>query len=292
MDITPDGEQELTSATSAAPRGEPPTLGRVPEPDVPLSAPEPKLPLAPPTVDTPAGRRLDDPANGWVLGVTAAWIGWFVGMFGGAIAGAIVLAASGVDDFDELSLGLVAVAQMGLWFGLLGVPYLAARLFGDGMRREFGLTVRWPDLPVGALWGVLGQLVIFPLVYLPLMWFTDITQEEFSEPAQNMADKATSPVGVVLLVLIVGVGAPIIEEIFYRGLLQGSLVRRLGPVWGIGIASVVFGIVHFQVLQFPALALAGVLFGVLAHRSRRLGPAIVAHVVFNMTAVVVLLSGS
>ena len=154
-------------------------------------------------------------------------------------------------------VGMVAVAQVGLWFGLLGVPYLAARFFGDGMRREFGLTIRRPDLPVGGLWGVFGQLVIFPLVYLPLMWFTDITQEEFSEPAQNMADKATSPAGVVLLVLIVGVGAPIIEEIFYRGLLQGSLVRRLGPVWGIGIASVVFGLVHFQVLQFPALALAG-----------------------------------
>lgn len=287
-----DGEPDNSSGAASARRSEPPTLGRVPEPDVPLSAPEPELPRPPAVADNPAGWRLDDPANGWVVGLTAAAIGWFVGMIGGGVAGLIVLAASDAETFDDLNLGQVAIAQVGLWFGLLGVPYLAARFFGDGMRREYGLAVRWQDLPVGALWGVFGQLAILPLVYLPLRWLTDITQEEFAEPAQDMADKATGALGVALLVLIVGVGAPIVEEIFYRGLVQGSLVRRLGPVWGIGIASVIFGIVHFQLLQFPALALAGVLFGVLAHRSQRLGPAIVAHVVFNMTAVSVLLWGS
>jgi membrane protease YdiL (CAAX protease family) len=182
---------------------------------------------------------------------------------------------------------------MGLWFGLFGVPYLLTRLRGNGMRRDLGLEVRWwPDLPLGGFWGFVGQFGILAIVYLPMQWFTDVTQEELSEPARDMADKATGALGVVLLVLIVGVGAPIVEEIFYRGLVQGSLVRRLGPVWGIGIASAIFGLVHFQLLQLPALALAGVLFGVLAYRSGRLGPAIVAHVVFNMTAVVVLLSES
>ncbi len=287
-----DGEAQIAPAAPSSSHGGGPTLAWVPEPDVPLSAPEPELPFRPPAAGEPAGWRLDDPASGWAVGLVAAAIGWLVGMVGGAITAGIVLAASGVDEFDDLSLGMVAVAQLGLWFGLLGVPYLAARVFGDGLRRSFGLDLRWRDLPVGVLWGAVGQVSILPLVYLPMRWLTDITQEEFSEPAQSMADKATSPVAVVLLVLIVGVGAPIVEEIFYRGLLQRSLVRRLGPVWGIGIASVTFGAVHFQPLQFPGLALVGVLFGLLAHRSGRLGPAIVAHVVFNMTAVVLLLAGS
>jgi membrane protease YdiL (CAAX protease family) len=94
---------------------------------------------------------------------------------------------------------------------------------------------------------------------------------------------------VVLLVLIVGIGAPIVEEIFYRGLLQRSLIRRVGARWGIALASLAFGAAHLQPLQFPALTLAGVLFGVLAHRYGRLGPAIAAHMVFNLTAVVALL---
>jgi len=236
--------------------------------------------------------RLDDPVNGWLVGMVGAAVGFFVGLVGGGIAGAIVLGASGVDDFDEMNLGWVAVAQLGLWFGLLGVPFLLSRFRGNGMQRDYGLAVSWPDLPLGAITGFFGQFIILAIVYLPMQWFTDITREELSEPARDMADKATGPLGVALLVLIVGVGAPIVEEIFYRGLVQGSLVRRLGPVWGIGIASVIFGLVHFQLLQLPALALAGVLFGVLAHQAGRLGPAIVAHVAFNMTAVIVLLSES
>ncbi len=226
----------------------------------------------------------------WGLGDAA--VGWLVGLVGGAIAFTLVVQASGIDsdDLDSLPLGWVAVAQLGLWFGLLGAPYLAARYKGNGMRRDFGLAVQWRDLPFGALWGVLGQFGILWIVYLPLQWFTDISTEEFSEPAQEMADKATGPVGVILLVLIVGIGAPIVEEIFYRGLVQRSLIRRFGVGWGIAIASVLFGAAHVQLLQFPALTLAGALFGILAQRAGRLGPAIAAHVVFNMTAVITLLA--
>jgi len=88
----------------------------------------------------------------------------------------------------------------------------------------------------------------------------------------------------------VGVGAPIIEEIFYRGLLQRSLIKRGLPAGlAIGITSVVFGVSHFEALQLPGLVLAGAVFGVLAHRSGRLGPAIAAHVGFNLVTVVALL---
>jgi membrane protease YdiL (CAAX protease family) len=228
----------------------------------------------------------------WGMGDAA--VGWLVGLLGGAIAYSVVVAASGTDadDLDSLPLGWVAVAQLGLWVGLLGAPYLAARFKGNGMRQDFGLTARLHDLWVGAWWGFVGQFAIIWIVYLPLQWLTDVSSEEFAEPAQEMADKATGAVGVVLLVLIVGIGAPIVEEIFYRGLVQRSLIRRFGPGWGIAGASVLFGAAHLQLLQFPALTLAGALFGVLAYRADRLGPAIVAHVMFNMAAVVTLLVGS
>jgi membrane protease YdiL (CAAX protease family) len=228
----------------------------------------------------------------WGLGDAAA--GWLAGLVGGAISFSLVVAASGTDadDLDALPIGWVAVAQIGLWFGLLGAPYLAARFKGNGMRRDFGVWARPFDLLLGTICGWVGQVAILSIVYVPLQWFTDISAEEFSEPAQEMADKATGIGGVVLLVLIVGIGAPIVEEIFYRGLLQRSLIRRLGVGWGIALASILFGAAHLQLLQFPALALAGALFGILAHRAGRLGPAIVAHVVFNLTAVVALLTGS
>jgi uncharacterized protein len=246
----------------------------VSEPDQILSAPEEDAPVR------------------WGLGDAA--IGWLVGLVCSQLTAAIAYAASDtpVDRPDDLPLSWLAFAQLGLWVGLVGVPYVAARLKGNGIVRDFGLRVEGRDVGLGALCGLVGQFAIVWLVYIPMGWFTDVTTEEISEPARDMTDRAAGPVGVILLVLIVGIGAPIAEEIFYRGLLQRSMVRRFGVVWGIGLASVVFGAAHLQLLQFPALTVAGVLFGVLAHRAGRLGPSIAAHVVFNMTAVVALLAGS
>jgi membrane protease YdiL (CAAX protease family) len=236
------------------------------------------------------------PAEDAAAGLPVSWglwgaaIGWVIGIVGGGIAFQLVLSASGtdVDDADSLGIGWVAIAQLGMWIGLLGTPWFVSRLHGSGMRRDFGLSARRRDIFVGGAWGLLGQYALVWIVYVPMSWFVDVTRDEFSEPAREMTDRATDPLGVVLLVLIVGIGAPIVEEIFYRGLLQRSLIKLAGPVWGIAGASLVFGAVHLQLLQLPALALAGALFGVLAYRSGRLGPAIAAHMVFNLTAVTAL----
>jgi membrane protease YdiL (CAAX protease family) len=122
-----------------------------------------------------------------------------------------------------------------------------------------------------------------------LQLLTDISSSDITEPAREMTDRADDPLGVILLVVILGLGAPIVEEIFYRGLLQRSLVRRIGQPLGVGVSALVFAASHLQPLQFPALLLFGIVLGVLAERYGRLGPAIAAHMVFNLTAVVSLL---
>jgi len=157
------------------------------------------------------------------------------------------------------------------------------------MRQDFGLAIQAADIPVGISVGVLAQYIIVPLVYVPMRLIIHFNAQDISKPARDITDRASGPVGVVLLVLIVGIGAPIVEEIFFRGLLQRSLIRKVGPIWGIGLTAVIFGAVHFEPLQFPALALAGAAFGILAYRSGRLGPSIVAHMLFNLTAVIALL---
>jgi membrane protease YdiL (CAAX protease family) len=226
----------------------------------------------------------------WGLGDVL--LGLAVAVLGSGLTSALALAASDTpaDQADQLPLAWLAVAQLGLWFGLLGAPWLAARYKGNGMRADFGLDARWTDVPVGVLCGLIAQFAIVGIIYLPIQLLTDVTAKDISEPAQNLTDRAAGPLGVVLLVMIVGIGAPIVEEIFYRGLAQRSLIRRFGPVWGIALASVLFAATHLELLQFPALVAAGAVFGVLAYRFDRLGPAIFAHMVFNMTAVVALLS--
>lgn len=227
----------------------------------------------------------------WGLGDAA--VGWFVAQVGGLIAFYLVVALSGVDpdNTDDLSLGWVALGQVGLWAGLLGVPLLAARAKGNGVVRDFGLRAEGRDWLSGSLAGLVTQLVLVPLLYLPIFSLFDVSSEELEEPARGLTDRATDPVGVLLLVLIVGLGAPIIEEIFYRGLLQRAIAKRWGVWPGIAGSAVLFAASHFQGLQFPALALLGLILGYMTARTGRLGPAIFTHIAFNMVTVVFLVAG-
>jgi CAAX protease family protein len=245
--------------------------GAVSEPDQTLTAPDARAPVR------------------WGLGDAAA--GWLLAQVGGLIAIVIVAALSGhsAETTDELPLGWLAVAQLGLWAGLGGVPWLAARLKGNGVVRDFGLRAAWVD-PVIGLGVGLGTQVLIAMLYAPVFELFNLSSEDLEEPARGLTDRATDPVGVVLLVLIVGIGAPIVEELFYRGLLLRSLERRFGPAWAVAGSGLLFGATHFQPLQFPALALLGVILALLVLRTGRLGPAIFAHMAFNLVTVAVLVS--
>lgn len=228
----------------------------------------------------------------WGLGDVL--VGFAFGLLGAQLAISLILAATDrtVDEVDDLPLSLVALSQLGLWLGLLGIPAVVTRLKGRGLVEDLGLRLRWPDLWRGGLVGALLQLVALPLLYWPLLELLGKSASDLEGPAREMTDRADGPLGVVLLVLLVGIGAPIVEEVFYRGLFQRALLKRgLPPAAAIGINAVVFGASHGQLLQLPALVLFGAVAGVLAHRSGRLGPAITADVAFNMVTVVVLLAG-
>jgi uncharacterized protein len=236
----------------------------------------------------------DPPASAaprWGLGDVA--VGLVVAIAGAGLVNSLLLTATGRtgQPVGDLPLSLVAIGQLGLWAGLLGVPIWVAHTKGRGARRDFRITATRRDVVVGVVTGALLQIPVLPLVYGPILWLLDRTVEDLEGPARTLTDRATDPLGVVLLVLIVGIGAPVVEEIFYRGLLQGALLKRgVRPWLAIVATSVVFGAMHLQVLQLPALVLFGVLAGVLAHRYGRLGPAIAAHVAFNMVTVVTLLA--
>ncbi len=82
------------------------------------------------------------------------------------------------------------------------------------------------------------------------------------------------------------VGAPIVEELFFRGLLLRSLLGRTPPPVAIVVSAVLFGLAHFEAVQFAGLAAFGVVLGVLAWRTGRLTPGIGAHAAFNAAAVI------
>lgn len=219
-------------------------------------------------------------------------VAFLVAQIASAVGLAIYAASEGIAlaDLDTGSIDILdaALLQVPLWIGLLGLPLLSARFRGNGPVRDFGLWTTVRDAPIGLAIGIACQFVLVPLVTFPVMWLSDASQEELERPARELADKATDGLGIFVLILVVVVGAPLAEEVFYRGMVQRTMSRKL-PMWPtMVITSLLFAASHGQALQFPALAAFGLVLSYLAHRTGRLGRSIWAHVGFNATTVFLL----
>ncbi len=234
-----------------------------------------------------------DPAQGPGWGLGDAVIGWVIALSAAALLGLASLALAGYDqadvDADRLPLWLTLLQSPFLWVGFIGVPVWAATTKGAGVVADFRLRIRAIDFPVAGGIGVFAQLAIVPLVTFPVLWLTGTDADKLGEPARQLGDKVSGPGGTLLFILVIVIGAPIAEELFFRGLVLRSLENRFGTVWAVIGSAVVFGATHFQPVQFPALTAAGVVFALVAVKTDRLGASMVCHMAFNATTVVNLL---
>jgi len=217
-------------------------------------------------------------------GIRHVILGWLLGQ----VSVILALVALGLIDqninLDDPSLEITAILQAALWVGTLGIPLWLYYTKGISWK-QFGWGFKKSDVFQGLLIG-LGTQIAGGLLYLPLLViFDDI---DVSEPARELVDKATG-FGVFLLFLVVVVGAPVVEEIFFRGLTLKAFEKKMGSRSAAIVSSLFFAIAHLQLVQFPALLLFGLVAVYLVRKYDRLGRAVWAHVGFNATTVIALL---
>lgn len=225
------------------------------------------------------------------LRLAPAVLTWVVAWIGGMVLAGPLVAVAVDADFDALATeDLAAVAAAG-WAVSIVVLVYASRRWGTGdFLADYAVRFR-PIDALGVPAGVLAQYAAVPLLYWPLqeLWPDTFSSEDVERRAQEMVDQADGAL-VVLLALVVVVGAPVVEELMYRGLLQRSLVGRIGPAFGLLAAGVWFALVHTEPVEYPGLLLAGLVFGAFVVATGRIGGAIVAHAAFNAAGLAMALS--
>lgn len=218
---------------------------------------------------------------------TAAGV-WALAWLVGNIVGSAVVQASGYADAGvDKPVWVTVVSAASLWTPLVVGLFVVSRRSGSGsVAADFGLSFRPVDL-VGVPLGVLSQLVLLPLLYWPLQqwWPGTFGREHVEKSARDLYDTASGG-WLVALVLVVVVGAPIVEELVYRGLIQGSLARRVNEPLALVLAAAWFAIIHFRPVEYPGLFAIGLVLGLCALRTGRLGMGIVTHLAFNATGLV------
>jgi uncharacterized protein len=143
---------------------------------------------------------------------------------------------------------------------------------------ELGLRRAAPALSVAL---VVGGLIVVGIV--TAVWSEDILQQH-AERSSTLHESVTV---AVLGGLVAGILAPVIEEVFFRGRLFGTLRRHMGIVWSVVLSSVLFAVAHttsYPLESLPLPFVFGVVACVLYQRTGSLLPGIALHSLINASA--------
>ena len=114
--------------------------------------------------------------------------------------------------------------------------------------------------------------------------------ERVEERARDLYERAEGG-WLILLIAVVVVGAPLVEELVYRGFIQNTLRSRYADALALTITAAWFTVIHLRPVEFPGLFAFALILGVTFHATRRLGMPIMAHMAFNATGLA-LVAGS
>ena len=147
-------------------------------------------------------------------------------------------------------------------------------------------TPSWVDL-LGVPLGVASQLVLVNLVYWPLREFFPDTfsSEQIEDRARDLYERADGPWLIVLVVIVV-IGAPFVEELVYRGFIHGTLRSTMNSAVALVVAAMWFTAIHLAPVEYPGLFAFALVLGLSFHVTKRLGMPIVAHMAFNATGLI------
>ena len=220
---------------------------------------------------------------------------WTVGDFGWAILGGVIgaFAAAVTAAFLPGQGEGLLVLLVGQYAGhFVTIRHLARRKGLD--LEELGLVVHPAD-GVAVLLGVALQFGLLVL-FAPFAQLLGV-----EEPSQAIGDLLAASEGLAvraLLVVMIALVVPVIEETMFRGILLRAVTVRRGPQVALVTSAAVFAFFHLlgitgdvlrsAALVLPQLFIVGVVLARLTQRRGRLGPAIFTHAGFNLVAAIVI----
>ena len=221
--------------------------------------------------------------------LVACFVGFFLSQIAAGIVASVAtntIAHQGLTHFldhhFERPWWLTASEMFGLWLGFAAIVVFAMKTVRPVLPTGF-FKVRWPDLKFLPL-GVLLQALVGALYY-------PFHIQSAGDPVKQIVGHNPA-YGMLVIMFFVGIGAPFIEELLFRGVILQSMTALVSPrvrTLAAGLVpalltGVVFGVAHGELVQLAGLALVGTILAVIVQRQGRIAPAIVTHAGFNLIA--------
>ncbi len=239
-------------------------------------------------------RERSSPLVPWHVGTMDFFYAVLIVIFVGVAGNAVGMWVGKILDADK---ELTIVFQGGGFQGGLLLGGLVAASFIR--QRQIASAVDQPKAypPILNIWrgGLIALLAAFPvLTAINLVWTSglnalglDTSQQELVEIFSEM--KSTPALlGMIFLAVVV---APLTEEVIFRAGLFRYLRSRTSSWVALGLPAGIFAIMHGNLVAFGPLFALGLVFAIAYERTGRIAIPIIAHSLFNLNTVVLLLVG-
>ncbi len=152
-----------------------------------------------------------------------------------------------------------------------------------------------PGRPNPLLGGAATLVTALPvLLALNLLWTWLLERFGFPLDQQELVElfrRADSPALVGVVVFMAVLVAPVVEELIFRAGIFRFLRTRIPRPVALGLQAVVFALLHGNFAAFAPLVVLGIAFALAYERSGRILVPIIAHGLFNLNTILLLLAG-
>lgn len=205
----------------------------------------------------------------------------------------IVGALAGSLAFRSSSVLAVVLSALGLYAGLLAACRWASRRYGSGsVRRDFGVVLRRRDLLHAVGYALVARLGIVAVSIVLYAIHPSLARGNL-EGADLRRDVAAAVALAIMAVFV----APLLEELFFRGLLLRALSATMSDRAAQATQALLFGALHAgagygigNVGVVLTTAVVGVVLGHVATREGRLGTAVLTHALHNAASLLMVLA--
>ncbi|HWB03032.1 MAG TPA: type II CAAX endopeptidase family protein [Verrucomicrobiales bacterium] len=229
---------------------------------------------------------------------TDAWFAFFLAVIVSLllfpVGGDLKDTPGGKGENFQLSstLFIISLAMQAIFVGLVVAWLRVHRKFN--VTALFGLKqMSLPKAAVTALkWIVPAFFALSVLAYYTVPLLQQWTGLELKRQILvESAPQVTDVLGCTLMFAALCIGAPVMEELIFRGMLFSVAAKFIHPIYANVATSLLFGVIHNNLLAFIPLTFLGMLFAWVYQRTRCLTVPILMHSMFNGLQFLILLYG-
>ncbi len=246
------------------------------------------------------GQQIPRPAYIIFLLVAAILVGLSAGL-------ALIALCSSIYGVDfQQALGAMGKGNTDPWLPtfmrfMIGVnhltmfvlPAFAVLHVAFGQQKWQSVGMQRVPRPSKLVLGTLFMLFMFPIAQYAILLNKQIPMPEWMHNMESSINDSiamlltvSNPFALLMNVLVIAAIPALGEELVFRGILQGQLSRKIGPIAAIWVGAIIFSAFHMQFEGFLARVVLGAALGYLYYWTGSLWTPIIAHFLNNALQVV------